>query len=89
MAQPRVSHSPLGDVGEGAAVELPHLGEHDAAAVGHLGELLEAQVHLELVPLLLQHDERHRRSALSLAGYVSSRGGMTAAAAGLAGAVIA
>lgn len=41
-----------------AAVEQPHLGEEHSRHKGHLGELLEAALHLELISLLLRH-ERH------------------------------
>ena len=50
---------PFRHVDESSPVELPDLGEEDPAGVGDLGELLQAEVNLELVPLLLEHDERH------------------------------
>lgn len=56
-----LSRLPLGHIREGTSFELPDFGKEDPFRVGDFGLLLQTEVHLELVPLLLQHDERHLR----------------------------
>ena len=49
---------PFWAIWEAAAVQLPHFGEKDGLAEWHLGQLVQREVHRELVALLLD-DERH------------------------------
>lgn len=58
-AKNKTTSSPFGHVCEGPAVQLPDLGEDYPAGKGHLRELLQAKIDVELVALLLEREQRH------------------------------